>query len=190
MRYSVAAILCYLVLLVSSCSAPNELDTPRKTMYGSEAQGKITARSVEISFTGDPTATPTAYTGSWQQAEVDTMGGLRLWLRGEFTRPALSDSTRFPAKQLTLAFDSVDISTDSVRIIGTEGTAAGTSLVCYSLSAERDKELVPDNGFTKFVMKNIRHDKPNRTITAELNFNVAPDGRELEFSGALILLYR
>lgn len=177
MKNPIAAFLCCASAFVLSCTAPNDLDTPRKTTYD-PLPSHVKLSTVEISFTPDPMSLPTTYDCVWQQAEIDTTGGLRLWLRGTSTRPAASDTASLLIKKIIMAFDGVDIGAGRVSIIGDDGNTTGTSVVCYSLIQDRDISFIPDGSSAEFTVENVQHDKQSRTITADLTLKLSPDGRQ------------
>lgn len=181
------AVLVGCTAMLVACSSPSDIDTPRKTTYGPQTEHKVPLTSVELGFRTNPSAPVGVYTAALQSASFDTSSS-RLWLQSTWTRAASLDTTEYPLQKITIAFDSVDISGDSIPVVDT-GATAGSVLQFYSLLRGKDIELAPDGSLTRCTMHTIRHDRTNRTISADIEISASPDGRAIILAGICLVRY-
>lgn len=183
-------VFFFAVCIVAACTAPNDIDTPRKIHRSDGTVPRIAIQSVQVEFRPLSATLPLPYTCVWQRAEIDTANNSKLWLRGTCTAPAnTAPSDGLPLQALTVQFEGLELSASSIPIHGDEGATKGTLLTIGSLIGNNEVDIIPDNNSTLFELQNIAHNRQLRHLSADVWIVVPVDGRALEIRGALDIRY-
>lgn len=179
------------VLLVGACTAPNDVDTPRKVQYtDDEKAARISATNVDAAFRPLSTTLPLPYEGVWQRAEIDTTGNGTLWLHGVCKAPANAHPTAvFPLKVFNLHCEGLQLSSGTIALRGDTGVAEGTTVTFGSFLGTSDVEYTPDGTVIVLELNNVVFDKQMRTINSDIYVLGLVDGRGMAVEGTLSIQY-
>lgn len=185
-------MLLFLALIgVPACTAPNDVDTPRKVQRsGDEERVVFTIQNAEVAFRPLSAALPLPYTCIWQRAEVDTTGSGVLYLHGTCTAiTGGSPAVQLPLKVLTLHCEKLPLAGSSIPIFGDRGATKGTTITVSSLITSNEMEITPDGGASAMELRSVILSKQTRSIQADIHVTTPVDGRPMEIEGTLAITY-
>lgn len=190
-QYYKVTLFLLAVWMLSACTAPNDIDTPRKVHRTDEAVSRIAVQSIDVKFRPLSATLPLPYTCVWQRAEIDTANNGTLWLHGVCTAPSNSSpSDDFLLRVLTVHFEGLELSSPSIPVRGDVGVAEGTTLTIGSLlNDSSETEIIPDNNINTLELQNVVHNRQTRHVSADIWILLPVDGRAVGIEGTLDIWY-